>query len=105
MVKLLNVDKEGFLLELSDWNADAAVALAKSEGIDLTDEHWPIINIVRAYYHQYHVSPPTRVLVKVVREELGNDKGQSIYLMRLFTGRPARVVSKVAGLPRPANCD
>lgn len=104
-VNLPNVDKEGFLRELSDWNADVAVALAKSEGITLTDDHWHVINVVRAYYEEYHISPVTRVLVKVIREALGNDKGQSIYLMRLFSGKPARVVSKIAGLPRPANCD
>jgi tRNA 2-thiouridine synthesizing protein E len=104
-VNLPNVDKEGFLRELSDWNADVANVLAISEGIALTDDHWQVINVARAYYEAYHISPVTRVLVKVIREELGNDKGQSIYLMRLFSGKPARVVSKIAGLPRPANCD
>ncbi len=101
----LNLDKEGFLRDLSDWNPDVAQVLAKNEEITLSDSHWQIINLVRDYYQRYQISPATRVLVKITREKLGKDKGNSIYLMQLFTGKPAKLVSKIAGLPKPANCD
>ena len=101
----LNLDKEGFLRDLSDWNPDVAQTLAKNEEITLSDSHWQIINLVRDYYQQYQISPATRVLVKITRKKLGEDKGNSIYLMQLFTGKPAKLVSKIAGLPKPANCD
>jgi tRNA 2-thiouridine synthesizing protein E len=45
-----------------------------------------------------------RILVKVVEVELGPEKGNSLYLLKLFPGSPARVASKIAGLPRPHNC-
>ena len=45
-----------------------------------------------------------RALVKYVRLNLGEDKGRSIYLMKLFPGSPAKVSSRLAGLTRPANC-
>ena len=35
---------------------------------------------------------------------LGKEKSRSIYLMQLFPPSPARVASKIAGLPRPENC-
>ena len=101
----LNLDQEGFLRELSDWNKDAAAILAANEDIVLSEEHWELIHLVRNYYTQYQISPVTRVLVKLVREEFGDEKGNSIYLMRLFTGKPAKLISKISGLPKPANCD
>jgi tRNA 2-thiouridine synthesizing protein E len=101
----LNLDKEGFLRDLSDWNPEVAEVLAKNEEITLSGSHWQIINLVRDYYQQYQISPVTRVLVKITRKKLGEDKGNSIYLMKLFSGKPAKLVSKIAGLPKPANCD
>jgi tRNA 2-thiouridine synthesizing protein E len=101
----LNLDKEGFLRDLSDWNPDVAEVLAKNEEITLSGGHWQIIDLVRDYYQQYQISPVTRVLVKITRKKLGEDKGNSIHLMQLFSGKPAKLVSKIAGLPKPANCD
>lgn len=101
----LNLDGEGFLRELNDWNEDVATALAANEGITLSDDHVEIIDLVRRYYDQYQISPVTRVLVKLVREQMGEAKGNSIHLMQLFSGKPAKLVSKIAGLPKPANCD
>ena len=99
------VDKEGFLVSLADWSRDVALEIAEADDIELTDEHWRIIEIVRNYYDQFHISPPARVIVKLLERELGPAQGKSIYLMKLFTGRPARMVTKIAGLPKPTNCD
>ena len=99
------VDKEGFLVSLEDWSRDVALEIAEADAIELTDEHWRIIDIVRRYYDEFHISPPARVIVKLLERELGPDQGKSIYLMKLFTGRPARMVTKIAGLPKPTNCD
>ncbi len=99
------VDKEGFLVSLGDWSPEVADQLASAEGIELTDEHWRIISLVRDYYDRYHLSPATRVLVNLVGRELGPEYGRSIYLMKLFSGKPAKLVSKIAGLPKPSNCD
>lgn len=100
----LDVDKEGFLRRLEDWSPAVAEQLALAEAIELKDEHWQVINLAREFYDAYHISPAARVLVKLTREKLGGDK-DSIYLMQLFSGRPARLVSKIAGLPKPTNCD
>ena len=101
----LNVDKEGFLRQLHDWDESIAVLLAIQDQIELTEEHWQIIHLVRRYYATYQIAPITRVLVKIVREELGDKTGSSIRLMQLFSSKPAKLVSKIAGLPKPANCD
>ncbi|HJN52325.1 MAG: TusE/DsrC/DsvC family sulfur relay protein [Pseudomonadales bacterium] len=98
-------DKQGHLKNLSEWSPDIAQQLAEGEQIELTEEHWEIIHIIRDYYQQFKISPTMRVLVKAVREKLGPQKGRSIHLMLLFPNSPARQISKIAGLPKPTNCD
>ncbi|MGK0440426.1 MAG: tRNA 2-thiouridine synthesizing protein E [Pseudohongiellaceae bacterium] len=98
------LDKEGFLINLSDWNEAAAGQLAASENIELTAQHWEIILLLRQFYQQYELSPAMRPLVSYIGQHLGSDKGKSIYLMTLFPGSPAKLASKIAGLPKPDNC-
>ena len=100
----LNVDKEGYLKNLDDWSEAVAAELAQAEGVSLTAEHWDLINLIRAFYEKFEVSPAMRVLVKQVRQKLGEECGNSIYLLKLFPGSPAKLLAKVSGLPRPTNC-
>ena len=98
------LDNDGYLINLSDWNTSTAQALAQDENIVLTDEHWEIIHLIRQFHQQYELAPSQRPLVKYVKENLGAEKGNSMYLMRLFPGSPAKIISRIAGLPRPTNC-
>ena len=81
-----------------------AQQLAAAEGIELTEQHWEILELLRAYYEEFDASPAMRPLVKYCALKLGADKGKSIYLMSLFPGSPAKIGSKIAGLPKPENC-
>jgi tRNA 2-thiouridine synthesizing protein E len=103
-VELPPCTEQGFLCHVSDWNEDVARALAEREGIELTPAHWEILHLLRDFYTAYDSSPAMRALVKYVRLRLGDEKGRSVYLLRLFPGSPAKIGSKIAGLPRPANC-
>ena len=98
------LDKHGFLKDHTVWNKDLALILAKSEGIALTEAHWEIIELLRAYYEEFDASPANRSLVKYTKINLGLEKGNSIYLMSLFPGSPTRLASRIAGLPKPKNC-
>ena len=98
------LDSDGYLKQLSDWDESVAYALASQEGLELTPAHWEVIELVQAFYRETGLSPATRALVKLVAQRAGADKGRSIYLMKLFGGKPALSVSRIAGLPRPANC-
>ncbi|MEZ5504191.1 MAG: TusE/DsrC/DsvC family sulfur relay protein [Halioglobus sp.] len=97
-------DAEGFLHRLSDWTPAMARQIATTEGLDLTPAHWEVVYLLRAYYEEYDSSPAMRALVKYCALRLGPEKGKSIYLMSLFPGSPARLGSKIAGLPKPDNC-
>lgn len=98
------VDAEGFLRDLDTWDPEAARIIAAAEHITLTPAHWEIIDLVRRYYERFDSSPSMRPLVKYCALELGREKGSSLYLLRLFPGSPAKLASKIAGLPKPPNC-
>jgi len=101
---MLDLDKEGYLSDVKDWSADVAKVLATRENIDLTAQHWEVIEVLREFYQQTEVSPAMRPLVRLVQENIGADQGNSIYLMGLFGPSPAKMAAKLAGLPRPTNC-
>ena len=63
-----------------------------------------IIELLREFYRRFEASPANRALVKFAARELGPEKGRSIYLMSLFPGSPAKLGSKIAGLPKPTGC-
>ena len=98
------LDQDGYLQSLDDWNPEVASALASAEGLELTPDHWQIIELLRSFYAQYQLSPATRPLIKYVAQQLGAEKGNSLHLNRLFNGTPAKLAAKLAGLPKPTNC-
>lgn len=100
----VTLDQEGFLVDLNDWSQTLAAELAHLEGIEFTDEHLEVVLALRRFYQRYQLSPAMRPLVKYIGLELGAEKGKSIYLLKLFPGSPAKLASKIAGLPKPDNC-
>ncbi len=98
------LDQDGYLQELADWSPATAEALASSEELQLSSEHWEILDLLRAFYAEYQLSPATRPLIKYVALKLGPEKGNSLHLNRLFKGTPAKLAAKLAGLPKPTNC-
>lgn len=102
--KSIATDREGYLIHLHDWSEAIAKQIANNEGIALGDQHWELIRLIRRFYDTYERSPSMRPLVKYAGRQLGRDKGNSIYFMQLFPGSPVKLLSKIAGLPRPENC-
>jgi tRNA 2-thiouridine synthesizing protein E len=102
--KQLEVDEEGYLANLNDWEKDVATVMAKEDGIDLSEDHWEIINFLREYYEEYQIAPAVRVLTKAVGKKLGKDKGNSKYLYELFPYGPGKQACKFAGFPKPTGC-
>lgn len=76
---------EGFLENAADWTEEVARIIAAEDQIELDEKHWEIIEFLRFFYKEHEMSPPSnRLFVKAVKEALGEDKGNSIYLMQLF---------------------
>lgn len=97
-------DEEGYLVNLADWNEDVANEIAKGENVDMTPNHWEVVNFLRQYYDEYQIAPAVRVLTKAIGKQLGEEKGNSKYLYELFPYGPAKQACKIAGLPKPTGC-
>ena len=100
----LQLDPEGYLKHLSDWNESAAFELAALESIELHAAHWELIELVRRYYNEFDHAPAMRPLVKWIKLEAGPEKGNSIYLHKLFPVSPAKQLARISGLPKPTKC-
>ncbi len=102
--QLLETTDQGFLVNKSDWNQRVAEVLAEKENLHLQAGHWEIILFIRDYYQQYKHLPNARVFTKAIRQKLGEDKGNSRYLHKLFPQGPLKYACKIAGLPKPPTC-
>lgn len=98
-------DGEGFLVDLDSWSPEVAELLADEASIQLTADHWQVIELARDFYREFRRAPAMRPLVNLLRDRYGTEKGNSIHVMRLFPERPIRLVSRISGLPKPPNCD
>ncbi|HRP75210.1 MAG TPA: TusE/DsrC/DsvC family sulfur relay protein [Rhodocyclaceae bacterium] len=102
--KSYETDEEGYLTNLADWNEDVGKYIAGTENIDMSEQHWEVVNFLREYYEEYQIAPAVRVLTKAIGKKLGADKGNSQYLYELFPYGPAKQACKIAGLPKPTGC-
>ena len=102
--KTFETDEEGYLVNLADWTEDIAGAIAKQENIEMSPNHWEVVNFLREYYNEYQIAPAVRVLTKAIGKKLGADRGNSKYLYELFPYGPAKQACKYAGLPKPTGC-
>ncbi len=100
----IKVYPSGNLVNPEEWNEALAERLARREDIELTDAHWVVLRYLRKFYFQYGITPMVKILMKHMREELGNEISDHDALYRLFPGGPSRQGSRIAGLPVPQGC-
>lgn len=89
--------------ELADqrWNRAKSVALAKSEGVDLNDEHWAVILFLRRHYLKHGLPINARTTARALNKNFSG-QGGSKYLRGLFCGGPVTQGSRIANLQAPA---
>ncbi len=94
----IQVDEEGYLVNLQEWDKEVAEKIAKIEGIEeLTDRHWVVIEFMQKEFKEKGVSPSMRKLTK--------GSGVSTKeLYTLFPKGPLKKAAKIAGIKKPAGC-
>jgi len=102
--KTVEADEEGYLINLADWNRELAVLIAEDEEIEMSDDHWEVVDFLRQYYEDFQIAPAVRVLTKAIKKSMGPEKGNSAYLYELFPYGPGKQACKIAGLPKPTGC-
>lgn len=100
----LELDQDGHLVDYTIWNEQVAQALAKSLELELTPWHFEILQAVRQFYAQFGHSPATRPLIKFLMKTVNADINNAVLQDKFHTGLVARHLSRLAGVPKPANC-
>jgi TusE/DsrC/DsvC family sulfur relay protein len=95
-------DEEGYLIEPDDWSPALAQTLATEENLTLTDDHWTILNFVRAYFAEHLITPDIRHVARYLADRDGDDKkvGKA-RIFELFPYGYVKQTCKIAGMKRP----
>ena len=91
------LDNEGFLLDRDDWSEEIAVALARSDEVEMTEQIMGFIRQARAMYEEDGVVPPIRIFAK-------KQKVTTKDLYDIFKKGPMKLICKWGGLPKPTGC-
>ncbi|MBS1538341.1 MAG: TusE/DsrC/DsvC family sulfur relay protein [Bacteroidetes bacterium] len=95
--KTINVNDEGYLTDLTQWDKSLAQAIAQEEGIgELTPKHWDIIHYLQEQFKQ---EIPLSIR-KISKSGVVNI--EEFYA--LFPQGPLKKASKIAGIPKPVSC-
>jgi tRNA 2-thiouridine synthesizing protein E len=93
----LEFDAQGYLANRDDWSEELAKELAAKMGVELQDEHWRVLETARAIQGESGSSPGLLEISKRSETPI-----KSIY--KLFPDGPAKLIAKIAGIPRPKSC-
>ncbi len=96
---LIELRADGYLLNMRDWTPALAEAIALSEGLTLTEQHWDVINIMREYYKEYNTSPVLKLLRREISKQYGKDRASVEALDTLFPYGVQKQGSRLAGVP------
>ena len=97
MTVAARLDAEGYLANKDDWSEELANQLAGELGMTLGDDHWTVLNAARAIEAESGSSPGLRKISKRSETPI-----KAIY--KLFPDGPAKLIAKIAGIPKPKSC-
>jgi len=97
--KTIETDDNGNLVNPQDWSRDVAEKLAAEEEIELTQEHWDVLEFLREEYLNNSGNQP---MERQINKDMGKRWGKKIGskdLYKLFPRAPSKQGNKIAGLP------
>ena len=93
----VDVNEEGYLTDMSQWNQGIAEAIANEEGIGpLTEAHMKVIS----YLREQQAKGASLTIRSMGKSGIVTTKE----LYDLFPGGPLKKSSKIAGIPKPVGC-
>ena len=97
--KNVETDGNGNLTDPADWNEDVARALAAEDDLELTEEHFAVLEYLRAQYLDNGGEQPMERAINKGMSKIWGRKVSSKDLYTLFPGAPSKQGNKIAGLP------
>lgn len=95
----MNVSTQSFPHAPKDWSIQDAEAVASSDGITMTNEHWELVGALQEYYKK--VEHPKLRQVKDALDEKFHSQGGLKYLHQIIPSGPVAEGCKLAGLEVP----
>lgn len=95
------IDMHGYLTDPDDWNKDVALKQAELANVEMTDEHWFVVNYIREQYEYSSCVPEARHALKSMKEHLGKERATRKYLYKLFPYGYAIQACRIAGTRVP----
>jgi len=95
------IDMHGYLTEPGDWNKEVALKQAELANIEMTDDHWFVVNYIREQYEYSSCVPEARHALKSMKQKLGKERATRKYLYKLFPYGYAIQACKIAGTRVP----
>jgi tRNA 2-thiouridine synthesizing protein E len=99
--KTIDIDREGYLLDPSDWNEEVARAIAEKESIELTADVWEVVQFVREHFEMNQCIPEHRRLLQELRRRHGKAKATRKYVYDMFPYGYGQQACKIAGMRVP----
>ena len=93
----VDVNEEGYLTDMSQWNESIAAEIAAAEGIPpLTEAHMKVLRYLR--------EQQAKGAALTIRSMGKSGVVTTKELYDLFPGGPLKKSSKIAGIPKPVGC-
>ena len=94
---------DGYLMNPEDWNEDLAKQLASEwNGLQFTDEHFPMLYFIRAHHAEHQTTPDVREATNYLAEQQGLDKKTAKkQLFKMFPHGYMQQGCQLAGMRRP----
>ncbi|MBV6640463.1 MAG: TusE/DsrC/DsvC family sulfur relay protein [Cyclobacteriaceae bacterium] len=92
----VELNEQGYLLNMDQWDKEIARSIAAEEDIELTDRHFEILDYLRTEQEK-----GTALSIRRVGKS-GVVDIKEFY--QLFPNGPLKKASRIAGIPKPASC-
>jgi len=92
----VDVNDEGYFTNPSQWTKEIAAAIAKEEGLELTEKHYQMLDYLRNRFNsgeQLSIRGINKSGIVDVKE-----------FYQMFPGAPLKKSTKIAGIPKPTSC-
>jgi dissimilatory sulfite reductase related protein len=94
--KPVQMNEEGFMINLSEWTKEIGEAIAAEHNISLTPMHWQVVEYLQSEF---------RKEVALTIRRIGKSGVVDIkQFYQLFPPAPLKIAAKISGIPKPASC-
>ncbi len=98
--KTIETTKEGYLVEINDWDEEVAQAIADADALEMTDKHWDVVRYLRSEHIDNGGNEPNERTIMKDMGKVWGKKPSSKDMYNMFPEMPSKQGRKIAGLPK-----